>query len=221
MKNILSSVAIGLIFSVLPGCGSQVEDLKSESIQSSVPTTEANGVVTATVSKDAEARIVASGSSTVADSSINIPAGSLAITTDTVQLAAGEASDQTTALASALGVQTATIGDGSSPFFVGGVNQNIATTQALQISIPLPITSSSIKLADNGQLVLLYLVYTSTGYKAGLKILGTADLRGIFVESEVAGLGFYRVVYIATKVEAKEISVTLTPSLKSSQSADK
>ncbi len=213
MKYFVSALSLSLL--LVSGCGSTIEDLKSESQQSTVPTTEADGVVTATVTASKDAKVVASRSGNVADSSIEISAGTLVITTDSVDLAMGEATDRTADLAPSLGFTAQTVVDGTTSLFVGSAaGASIATLQPMTLNLPLPIKADSLKLAGGGQLALIYLIYTSSGYKAGIKPLESADLKGVFVNTKVDGLGFYRVIYLPVKVPAKEVEVTLTPSLK-------
>ncbi len=200
------------------GCESQIDDLKSESLQSSVPTTESGGVVTATVDPNKSATILASSTGELADSSITMAAGTLAISTATVQVAMGPATDSSANVASALGFATTAIGGGTSPIFVGGVGQNIATNNPLTISFPLPVTAGDLTLKEStGSLALLYVIYTTAGYKVGIKPLTSSDFSGIFIKTEVAGLGFYRIVYLPTAIAAKEVAATFTPGLSSTK----
>ena len=210
-------LALSLSFLLTAGCGSKIDDLKSETQSSTVPTTETDGVVTATVNPKADAKIVASRGGSLADSSIEITAGTLAIDTASVALAMGEAGDQTAALAPSLGFSAATVVDGTTALFVGPTGSPIGVSNPMVLNLPLPITEKSLKLTGSGQLALIYLIYTEGKYRAGIKPLEAADLRGVFINTEVNGLGFYRVIYLPTKVEAKVIDSVLTPSLKSTE----
>ncbi len=201
------------------GCESAIEDLKSGTTTSSVAVSESDGIVTGLVNPAQDAKIAASQGGALADSSVYIPSGSLQIDAASVNIEVGPAVDQTADIATAIGFSSQAIGDGTAALFVGGADGPIGLKagQTLQISMPLPIKNDALSLHSGGHLALLYVYYTGTGYKAGLKVLDPeADLRGIFIETSVPGLGFYRIVYLGVHVESKEIEVNFTPSVQRS-----
>lgn len=220
MKNTFVCIALSMGLSLAQfGCGSRIEDLKSQSTSSTVPVTESSdGIVTGLVDTTRDAKIAASGSGALADSSILIPAGALQIDGASVSIDVGPAVDQTQEVATAMGFSAQAIADGTAPLFVSGSDAPVAVkeNELIQLSMPLPIKAEDLKLQlhSGGHLALLYVVYTGSGYKAGIKTLSEADLRGIFIETKVSGLGFFRVIYLGVHVEDKEVQVNFSPSIK-------
>lgn len=221
MKKTFLCMALGMGLSILQvSCGSRIGDLSSESVSSTVPVSESDGIVTAAVDSSRDATIAASSSGALADSSIKIPAGTLQVDAAAVNIDMGPAVDQTNDVALAMGFSAQAIGDGTAPLFVGGSENPVAIKEGglLQLSMPLVISNEDLELRlhSGGHLALLYVVYTGNGYKAGIRVLGEEDLRGIFVETSVSGLGFFRVVYLGVHVENKEVLVNFTPAIKRS-----
>jgi hypothetical protein len=196
------------------GCSSDIDDVESKHETSNVATTEEGGVVTAELTADAttDQRVVASGSSDVADASITIPPGALP-TAGTI--AVGQADDQSAALLKEATGTDVAVSQAVAPLYAAPTADPIATTGTLAITLPLPIDASSLKLTTAaGKLVFIYLVYTKDGYKSGVKTLTTANLVGTFVHTDVLGFGYFQLAYVPATVEDKEVTSKSKPGLK-------
>ncbi len=217
-KFLRLAVVLGL---TLSGCSSSIPDLTSGRKASNVATTEADGVVTAKINPSAttDQTVVGSTTSNVADASISFPPGALAIETT---LAVGEAVDLSAGIASAAGL-TAVVATKGAPLFAAPATGDIPLlTKDVTIVLPLPVSANGLSLtATSGKLVFLYTVYTSTGWKSGVKPLTAANLVGTFLKTEVKGLGYFQIAYLSEKVEEKEFDTTTQPGLQGNAAAAK
>jgi hypothetical protein len=207
-------VLSALLAVAAPACSSDVEDVESTHQSSNVPTTEENGVVSAELKADAttDQTVVASAGSNVADAAVTIPPGSLAVTTT---IALGEAEDQSAAILKATTGAEQVVTKSASPLFAGPTGDPVATAGDLLIDLPLPVDAASLSLTTAaGKLVFLYSVYTSEGWKSGVKTLTTANLVGTFLHTGIKGFGYFQIAYVPTSVEDKEVVTETKPSLK-------
>lgn len=195
------------------GCGSKIDDLESVRPVSNIPVTEADGVVTATISSTAtsDQTVVGSASSKAADTAVTFAPGSLAVNTD---IALGEATDKSADLLVELGVNNAV--KAGSPVYVGpatGTPPNLAAPLTIQLPLPLEEIGTTTLLESDSKLVLVYAIYNS-GWKTGMIPLTADNLLGAFVKQELSGMGYFQIVYLAAAAGAKEeIASAVTPSL--------
>ena len=143
---------------------------------------------------------------------MTISPGSLSIP---VSMSMGVAGDKSAAIVSESGLTSAVV-KAAAPLFAGPVSGSEAlVTGALAIGLPLPLSDSALALTGtSGKLVFLYVIYTSTGWKSGVKPLTAADLVGTFLRTGVKGFGYFQIAYLATAVEEKEVSSSIRPALK-------
>lgn len=204
-------LAIAFTSMLLAACESQIDDLESTRLTSNIVVTEANGVVTGTISSSAttDQIMVASANSEVADTAVTFPPGALAVSTE---LALGKAGDKSVAVLTELGVS-----DGlpaAAPVYVGPASGTPPVLgEALTIQLPLPL--DDLELADTGtsKLVLVYVIYVNNSWKAGMIPLTTENLEGTFVKQELPGLGYYQIVYLNSARGQKEVTSEVRPSL--------
>lgn len=204
-------LAIAFTSMLLAACESQIDDLESTRLTSNVAVTEANGVVTGTISSSAttDQIMVSSANSEIADTAVTFPPGALAVSTE---LALGKASDKSVSVLSELGVA-----DGlpaAAPVYVGPASGTPPVLgNPLTIQLPLPL--DELELADTGtsKLVLVYVIYVNNVWKAGMIPLTTENLEGTFVKQELPGLGYYQIVYLNSARGQKEVTSEVRPGL--------
>lgn len=204
-------LAIAFTSMLLAACESQIDDVESTRLTGNVAVTEANGVVTGTISSSAttDQIMVSSANSEIADTAVTFPPGALAVSTE---LALGKASDKSVAVLGELGVT-----DGlpaAAPVYVGPASGTPpALGNPLTIQLPLPL--DELELADTGtsKLVLVYVIYVNSVWKAGMIPLTTENLEGTFVKQELPGLGYYQIVYLNSARGQKEVTSEVRPGL--------
>lgn len=200
---------------LLCACDSKIDDLESKKESSNVAFTDSDGVVTATIDAAASSDqiLVASPNSKVADASITVPPGALAVST---AISLGEASDQSSAILTELGVST--IGTPSTPVYVGPTSAtppNVAVPLTVKLPLPLGDLNTPNSLAATGtesKLVLLYVIYNN-GWKSGVIPLTSDSFIGAFLKQAVQGFGYFQIVYLASAVAEKNGTSVLVPSL--------
>jgi hypothetical protein len=204
-------LAIAFTSMLLAACESQVEDLESTRLASNIAVTEANGVVTGTISSTASTDqiMVSSANSEIADSAVTFPPGALAVSTE---LALGKASDKSVAVLAELAVT-----DGlpaAAPVYVGPVSGTPPVLgNALTIQLPLPLDELGLADAGTSKLVLVYVIYVNSTWKSGMIPLTTENLEGTFVKQELPGLGYYQIIYLNSARGQKEVSSEVRPGL--------
>jgi hypothetical protein len=200
-------------------CESEIEDVKSQRPTSNVVITEADGVVTATISSasSSDQILVASAASKAADAQVTFPPGSLAIDTE---ISIGEATDQSAAILSELGASS--LVQAGSPVYIGptAAGSTVAVGQALTIQLPIPLESlgASGLVTATSKLVLIYTIYNN-GWKSGLIPLTKENLVGAFLKVSLSGLGYFQVAYLATEGTFKEVTSAIRPALGKSGSS--
>src|SRR5690606_4081485 len=71
-------------------------------------------------------------------------------------------------------------------------------SKPLTLSLPIPPPDGGYGLmASSGKLVFVYVILTSDGWKSGVKPLTASDLAGTFLRTEVLGLGYFQIAYMA------------------------
>jgi hypothetical protein len=200
-------------------CESEIEDVKSQRPTSNVAFTEADGVVTATISSasSSDQILVASAASKAADAQVTFPPGSLAIDTE---ISIGEATDQSAAILSELGASS--LVQAGSPVYIGPTTAGatVAVGEALTIQLPIPLESmgASGLVTATSKLVLIYTIYNN-GWKSGLIPLTKENLVGAFLKVSLSGLGYFQVAYLASEGTLKEVTSAIRPALGKSGSS--
>lgn len=203
---------------MLASCESSISDLSSSRKTSNVATTEENGIVKATIKASASGNqeLVASQSSTVADTSIIFPAGALAVDTE---VSIGAAVDRSTTILSENNV-AGTLVKAGAPVYIGATDSSATFANPATLSLPLPLSGDNLKLtADSGKLAFVYAVLTTTGWISGIKPLTAADLLGTFLRTDIEGFGYFQIVYLSEKTEAKKAATQVRPAFKDPESA--
>lgn len=204
-------LAIAFTSMLLAACESQVEDLETTRLTSNIAVTEANGVVTGTISSSAttDQVMVSSANSEIADTAVTFPPGALAVSTE---LALGKAGDKSTSVLTELGVS-----DGlpaAAPVYVGPVSGTPPVLgNPLTIQLPLPLDELDLVDTGTSKLVLVYVIYVNNSWKSGLIPLTTENLEGTFVKQELPGLGYYQIVYLNSARGQKEVTSEVRPGL--------
>lgn len=204
-------LAIAFTSMLLAACESQVEDLETTRLTSNIAVTEANGVVTGTISSSAttDQIMVSSANSEIADTAVTFPPGALAISTE---LALGKAGDKSTSVLTELGVS-----DGlpaAAPVYVGPASGTPPVLgNPLTIQLPLPLDELDLVDTGTSKLVLVYVIYVNNSWKSGLIPLTTENLEGTFVKQELPGLGYYQIVYLNSARGQKEVTSEVRPGL--------
>lgn len=210
-------LAIAFTSMLLAACESKVDDIQSTRLTSNITVTESNGVVSGTVSSTAttDQIMVASPNSKVADSAVTFPPGALAVSTE---IALGEAGDKSLAILSELSVTDGV--PATAPVYAGPLSGTPPTMgEALTIQLPLPLDELSLADTGTSKLVLVYVIYVSGSWKAGMIPLTTANLEGAYVKQELPGLGYYQIVYLNTAKGEKEVLSQVRPGLDGSEQA--
>jgi len=220
MKNTLFMI-LALSTCFMTACESKIDDLETTRLTSNIAVTEANGVVTGTVSSSAttDQIMVASTSSGIADSAVTFPPGALAVSTE---IALGEAGDRKSAILAELGVVDAL--QSTAPVYVGPATGTPPVIgEALTIQLPLPLEETGtglVNTAGTSKLVLVYVIYDN-GWKAGMIPLTSENLSGAFVKQAMEGLGYFQIVYLNTAAAVKEVSSQVRPGLDGVSQGDK
>jgi hypothetical protein len=204
-------LAIAFTSMLLAACESQVDDLKTERLTSNIAVTEANGVVTGTVSSTAttDQIMVASPVSEIADTAVTFPPGALAVSTE---LALGKAGDKSLAVLGELGVTDGVAA--TAAVYAGPVSGTPpAVGEPLTIQLPLPLDDLTLANTDTSKLALLYVIYVNSAWKAGIIPLTTANLEGAFVKQELPGLCYFQIVYMNTARGEKDATSQVRPGL--------
>ncbi len=209
-----------LIAGALVGCDSSIGDLKSNKPASNIETTESNGIITGTITapNTSDQFMVASASSSVAESSINFPPGALAVTTT---ISMGPAVDQSATIISEAG-SGALLAKAGNPLFIAPPSGSTPNLQSpLTLNMPLPLSDVKLSLnAATGKLVFIYAISTADGWKSGVKPLTAENLLGTFLNIEVKGLGYFQIAYLATAVAENEATSSVRPELKTTSSTE-
>jgi hypothetical protein len=200
-------------------CESEIGDVASQRPTSNVAFTEADGVVTATISSasSSDQILVASAASKAADAQVTFPPGSLAIDTE---ISIGEATDQSAAILNELGSNS--LVQAGSPVYIGptAAGSTVEVGQALTIQLPIPLENlgASGLVTSTSKLVLIYTIYNS-GWKSGLIPLTKENLVGAFLKISLSGLGYFQVAYLASDGTMKEVTSAIRPTLGRSESS--
>ncbi|HET9237838.1 MAG TPA: hypothetical protein VFO10_11335 [Oligoflexus sp.] len=200
-------------------CESAIEDVTSQRPTSNVAFTEADGVVTATISSasGSDQILVASAVSKAADAQVTFPPGALAID---AEISIGEATDQSAAILNELSSNS--LVQAGSPVYIGptAAGSTVEIGQALTIQLPIPletIGASNLVMATS-KLVLIYTIY-DRGWKSGLIPLTKENLVGAFLKVSLSGLGYFQVAYLASEGTLKEVASAVRPALGKSGSS--
>ena len=208
-------IVVGLLTFGLMSCDSEVEDVESERASSNVATTDTDGKVVGTASKDSDSKLVASPDSELADSSIEIPTGALALDTELMMAEATEVSDT---VLGALSVHDSVANPAvvkRPPLFAAPTKgKNVDLAKPMTLALPLPMSEASLTLADAPKLGFVYVIYVDGGYKAGIKALTAANLSGLFATAEFEGLGYFQLVLFTKAIVDEEISYSTAPKVK-------
>jgi hypothetical protein len=192
-------------------CDSTIEDASSKRAKTNVSYEDKNGLVTAQAKADADNTIVASGDSDSAGSYVDLPAGALAVD---MELLMGDAEDESDAALTALGIDSGSnaIVSKSAPLYVNTESDDVKLAKPMTVVLPIP-KKDGFTLMASAKLVFIYIIYTTDGYKAGIKALTAENLVGTFVTAEFEGLGYFQIAYFAKEVEETEVDYT-RPELK-------
>jgi hypothetical protein len=188
----------------LAGCGSTIDDISSERTQSNIAVKDENGKVTGIALVNQRTVMVASNNADAKDSYISIPSGALSANTEIVM---GDAQDKSIDLLGAIEV-TATVVEKGAPLYVAPTGGHKAISGSLSLSLPLPSTDGFDLATASGKLVFIYLIYTSDGWRAGIKTLTTSNLIGTYVSGEFKGLGYFQIAYMSAEIEDQEKNYT-------------
>jgi hypothetical protein len=217
--KVQSLLTLIMTMALCMGCESEIEEVASQRPTSNVAFTEADGVVTATISS-ASSRdqiLVASAASKAADAQVSFPPGSLAIDTE---ISIGEATDQSAAILKELGGSSPV--QAGSPVYIGPAasGSTVEVGQALTIQLPIPLETmgASGLVTATSKLVLIYTIYNK-GWKSGLIPLTKENLVGAFLKVSLSGLGYFQVAYLASEGTVKEVTSAIRPALGKSGSS--
>jgi hypothetical protein len=205
----------GLVTASFLGCDSAIPKLEESGPRSTVTTTDANGVVTATLPANTAATVVASPTSTIAGSSFSVPAGALAVETE---VSMGEAEDQADSILTELANgETVVVAKKGAPIYIGPTKDGVEVSQPMSLSIPLPMdTAEATKLmATTGKLVFFYSVYVGGVWKSGVKAFTNTNLVGTFLNQKIAGFGYFQIVYLSQGIAESEVTSQKRPGIKS------
>jgi hypothetical protein len=180
------------------------EELASQRVESNVETTESDSTVTGQFKADGgEQVMVASSKSSIKESWVAVPPGSLAVDTAvTMQPGAAASSQALTELGQADAVVA-----GSFPPVLMSSSEGDVVQQPFTLNIPLPLDEGdegADLLAASGKAAVLYYVVVDGQTKVGIYPLGSDDLEGAIVAYQAAGFGWFHLVVLSKAVDAKE-----------------
>ncbi len=214
-KNVARDVFIvGAMAISIWGCDSKVPELSQSEPKSTIDTSEENGVVSAKLPANTAVTVVASPTSAVAGSSFSVPVGALAVETD---ISMGEAEDQSESILSTIGGnQGVNVAKKGAPLFIGPAETDVTVSQPMTLSLPLPASTDgqAALLASTGKLAFFYSVYTGEVWKSGVKAFSSANLVGTFLNQQIAGFGYFQIVYLTAGIEEREETTANRPRLK-------
>lgn len=203
----------------MTACGSsKIDDPKGEKQSSNVAVTETESKTTGYIAADGinPQTIVVGRNPDILDAAATFPPGALKVSTE-VALQTG--ADQTSQVATALGIPAENVvGAKANPVNIDAAAANTLLVQPMMLTLPLPVTADSLApntaLTSKARLVLLYIIRTETGYKAGIKPFSTENAVGTFMQVKMAGFGWFQIAYFRTDLEEKEISIDFEPKAK-------
>lgn len=213
MKRIIfASLLASLTFSF--SCGSNIDDLESERTASNIVTTEADGVVTATIQASAttDQILVGSASSKAADAAVIFPPGSLAVDTS---ISIGEAVNKSSEILTEIGMSG--LVQAGDPVYIGSSTAGATVTVAQPLTVQLPLPLEKLEgaglQATSSKLVILYTIFKDGAWVSGSLPVDSSLIVGTLMRLSFKGVGYFQLVYLATAGSSMEVTTAIRPLL--------